>query len=294
MNKSTESSQELDLPGGWKLQDKFYEGDGFEYWHANKNELKINIESVVMRLDYSYLNNKNDDWQKKFLESSFEKLAQILAKNFNFLPEPLIFKYVDSPIVEAKEPILLLKQLKGKEINFNLNNNDIKNYNYLLSLTKRISYMLLNLHKNDVIVREIPRKSIIRSLTGGFYFFQFKSFINLNSYDGYDKTKKVLKPNKIYSAPEVFSSQNNLNCSTDIYAMGKFLLQLLLGDKIFNEYFKKNPFPSKEEYEAILRNISIENEIKKMILQCISYNPSSRFDDFIKFINMLEEIDIYN
>ena len=278
----------FNLPNGWQLDrkidsDYFYRYN-YDYYWVKKEVEDIPVRAILLRLNHTRVKDK---WAARSLYASFEKMVDAITRNISFLPEVLYFDYVESDAHMGKEPILILYPIKSIKNTFSIPFKRKDKYRIAAYRAKDLAYLIKNLHKNDVIAREFPRRSIVYS-DGKYHFFKFASLIGQDDFGGYNQSDLVLEPQKIFSAPECFEPQGELSFATDVYAFGKLILQLFMKDSDYIDYFENNPFPNKAEYENLLNKLSIPIELRRFMLICLANDPSLRFSSMYDIIGYLK------
>jgi len=232
----------------------------------------------MMTLNYNALPGKNHLFEISDLRHSFHQMAEILCMNYTFLSEPAdLLRFTNTQdkmddSLRADEPALVFAQPQGFPLP-RQTRIEKKNTWYKVQSTVRACLKTLSaLHRNKVVIRALPLYSIILShTTFKPYFFGFDTLIRMNAFKGYNPCKVCLEPEALYSAPECFDPRGYLSPATDIYALGKLVLQIIL-----SEYKFKNFFPADDPFPA-----DIQNRINKLKLPLLwsrflslSLNPS--------------------
>lgn len=265
--------QKDDKIDSWTI-DKFINGHrDYEYYSVSKLLDGKNSISAELAL-FCLPNNK---WESRFILDKIFDLVNVFCQNHSFIPE--LVDYNDEIILKNRKIVTIILYSK---FNFQQIPNRLENFQLPL-LIKKLAYNILALHRQNIVIQELVLSNI--DAFDAFIKTPF-SFTKMNSY--YDKNRAVLLPKKVFVAPECFDSSNKITVQSDVYALGKFALQLVLGQKEYNKIFNRNPFPEKKDYEAIVNKLKTSNLIKEFILKSIPLNQFQRFNDIFEAINYLK------
>lgn len=279
-------NKNLELPDGWVKEKQIYNSSSYQYFLARKSKGKLDITATLMQPVIPKGIATRKKWSEMMVEKAFEDLAKILSMNISFLPEPLHYGYLHD------RPYLIFRPFRGNPLRINpAGEGDMKKWFLIVDSAKKIPFLLRGLEKKEIFIRELPPKSLLWSF-GNFFLNHFHTLITKEESTKVNHSFLTFAPVKMYSAPECFSSGNNLTSKTHVYLYGKFLLELTIGTSAFKDFFKKNPFPTKEEYEELLRNIRFPSPyggFRTLLLTSLSQDPYYRYTNAIEAMRYLKD-----
>ncbi len=251
----------------WEITREIYAKKIISIYKAQKKIERKFVESNVIKFDI--FGNK---WNKMAIELFFDKMIEISAKNFNFIPEPLEIYKDSNRLALFYYPIF-----KGDRLSIYDN---FKKYKITLNENlKKLLYNLEMLEKEGVFIQELAINNVLKS-ENTIYLTNLYALKKRNDYDGYDPNKLSLI-NETYSAPELFSAnfnKSNIDFSKiHVYLVGKLVFQIF-DINTFKTLFFKNSFPSKVDYEGVIaNNPKIPKEYKEFLLKSLAPQPAMRF-----------------
>lgn len=269
-----------ELPDGWVRRKRFFKSSSYEYYRTRKVKGKIEITATLMQPIVPKRRNTKGDWSRKIIETSFEDLAKILSMNMRFLPEPLHYGY------HQDLPYIIFRAHEGRTPTIKPSGDKLNKQGWfiIIDIAKKIPYLLHELEKKGVFLQEIPVDSLLWSF-GNYYLNHFHTLIKKESATKYNPSFSALEPMKMYSAPESFMTDTALTSKTHVYLYGKLLLELIMGSSRFQSFFRDNPFPSKQEYEELLRDLNIPSSyegFRTLVQTSLSHDPYYRYTNVLE------------
>lgn len=241
-----------------------------------KPELKRNL--YLLTLNNKYWSKELDSMDREDLHHSFMGMVNILCANYTFLPEPL--ELLDIPEKNGqKQPCLIVAQHPGLKF-YDLTR---QKHTKKLFLLKQNAFACLNtlgsLHFQKAVIQALPMNSLALSpVTFKPYFYGVETLIKMKDFKGYNQNKICLRPDPVFAAPECFNPQGNLTPATDIYALGKLLIRLLLTQKDFDKVInKKDPFP--QDMQNLINNLGLDQFWERFLAFCLQPEQKRRFQN---------------
>ena len=265
----------------WQIDRFVYKTTKYEIYETSKEapgnkNYRLSAKLVLFPLP-------NDRWQERFLLDRLFDINNNLCKNFNFLPESIGF--YDK--IEFKNKKFAAIFFYGKYKFTSIGKRKIEEFQ-IKNIVKTLAYNLLILHREMTIMQEINPKNI------NFQGFINNPFTIIKNGNRYDKDRAVLNPNSTYCAPECYDDNKIIDVQSDVYALGKFTLQLIMGNDSFFKFFNKNFFPQKKDYEPLINGLNVSPGLKTFLLRCLAYEKGNRFRDIWECINYLKNINNNN
>ena len=283
----------------WKITKVISSYPQHTLWQVEDCDSVMNKRLLSMlTLNYQSLPDRDRAMAIGTLRESLLNVAKLLSANYTFLPEPVdILHYsntddVMSPQLGEQELALVFAQSNGDIPQFNGNIirlKDSEKQQSLHSLKSRILIPIIKtltrLHNEQTIIQAIPLESVINNtITHSPYLTGFTSLVNLNDFVGYNANKIILRPDPLYSAPECFDPKGQLSPATDVYALGKLILQLLLKGKYTQHFTCNNPFPS--DIQNLINSLDLPDPWPRFLAMCLQHDPKQRFQN-------LTEVEIF-
>ena len=237
----------------------------------------------MLTLNYQSLPDRDRTLAMGTLRESLYNVAKLLCANYTFLPEPVdiiqFFNNQDAmePQQREHEVALVFAQSSGRSPT--LFGSDEKQ---LMAMKSRLLIPIIKtlnqLHKQKTIIQSIPVASVnINQITQSPYLMGFTSLIQLDSFVGYNANQTVLRPDPLYAAPECFDPDGRLSPATDVYALGKFILQLILKEKYSNYITRNNPFPN--DLQNLVNSLRLPDPWPRFLALCLQHDPKQRFQN---------------
>ncbi len=242
----------------------------------------------LLTLNYQTLPDRDRALAIGTLRESLIKVTELLCVNHTFLPEPVdiiqFFNNQDAmePLQREHEVALIFGQSSGRSPV--LRSSEL---NELMAMKGKLLIPIIKtlhqLHRQKTIIQSIPLSSVnINQITQSPYLTGFTSLINLDSFIGYNGNKSVLRPDPLYAAPECFDPDGRLSPATDVYALGKLILQIILKDKYKHYITRNHPFP--KDLQNLVNSLNLPDPWPRFLALCLQHDPKQRFQN----VNELE------
>lgn len=110
------------------------------------------------------------------------------------------------------------------------------------------------------------------------YFFGVEGLIRMQDFAGYNQNKVCLNPSPVFSAPECFESQGALTPATDIYALGKLIMQLSVSNEDYNRLISvQDPFPL--DIQNRINSLGLPTLWERFLAFCLHPDQKKRFQN---------------
>ena len=273
----------------WRVKKIFFQHSQYTLWSVEDAAPTMGNRVLwMLTLNYQSLPDRDRTLAIGTLRESLYSVAKLLCANYTFLPEPVdIIQFVNN--LDAMEPqqrehevALVFAQSSGRSPT--LISSDEQQ---LMAMKNRLLIPIIKtlgqLHKQKTIIQSIPVVSVnMNQITQSPYLMGFTSLIQLDNFVGYNANKSVLRPDPLYAAPECFDPDGRLSPATDVYALGKFILQLILKDKYSNYITRNNPFP--KDLQNLVNSLRLPDPWPRFLALCLQHDPKQRFQN----VNELE------
>ena len=261
---------------------------GTRTWIVRDRKADLDRRLMLIHPDYSDLASGDVRWFVDDRRAAFGEMARGLAPNFFFFPEPvdlLEFQNDDPrlPIaLQAGEPALVYHLPPGVRIEpYRGQRNFVERELRRLALDG--AYILRNLHKNRIVLRQLPLMGLRDNpVTGRPFVVAFETVIAQGRFQGHSTHDGGLHPNPAYAAPECFGPTGPLTPACDVYALGLTLLEFLglrprdgagnLGEWAATELARRG---LSEPYQRLFR-------------LALAHRPDDRFADCGELIRFLQ------
>lgn len=255
-------------------------------WQVKDRAPGMERDLDLLTLDYTELPVKDRDFAIQSLRDDFMRVARILGKGgYNFLPEPIDLITLNNhqdPMdadLRTTEIGLLHAQMKG----FNLlpignDNNGQLNVHHLRNIVLSTLKTMRVLHENRVVMQAFARSRIvINRVTYKPYFKGIQTLMFMADFNGYNSNRTSLSPSKEFAAPECFDPDGRLTPATDIYALGKLAMQLLLDQHYGKHFTPLNPFPA--DVQNVINALNLPAPWPRFLSICLQPDPTQRFQN---------------
>lgn len=208
-------------------------------------------------------------------------IRQVFKNELDILGKKLVDSCANIPFVldwyeDDSNVFLVLSYIKGtslKQIRRNYTESQ------LLNILKKLLNILGNIHNHGIIYKDLKPDNVIENEYGELFLVDFNiaSEIEHQSHDKIAGTPGYCPPEQLLTAKE-----EQLDYSSDIYALGRLLEKLILQDK-FDRSGQKIPV------RAYRKDISVEFE--NIILRMTELEKNKRFqsvDDVVKSLESLQ------
>ena len=272
-----------------KSKDHSFKHPQCTLWSVEDCASNMNSRQLwMLTLDYQNLPERDRTLAIGTLRESLNSVAELLCANYTFLPEPVdIIQFYNNqdamePQQREQEVALIFAQSSGRSPT--LISSDEKK---LMAMKKRLLIPIIKtlgqLHQKKTIIQSILVASVnMNQITQSPYLMGFTSLIQLDNFIGYNANKTVLRPDPLYAAPECFEPDGRLSPATDVYAVGKFILQLILKEKYEDYITRNNPFPN--DLQNLVNSLRLPDPWPRFLALCLQHDPKQRFQN----VNELE------
>lgn len=213
----------------------------------------------------------------RYVYSSFKdrflKERQILTD----LNHPNIVKLLDAGITNTGIPWYVMEYIEGSDIKTYVSENKL-NHSEIIELILRVCDALICAHQFDVVHRDVKPSNVIISNDGQVKLFDF-GIAHINDDNSLSVTKTgVIIGTPGYMSPEQAKGQTDqINQSTDVFAMGVMLCELLTGDKPFQGDDITEISYATIHHEPKVKTNTLAKDIIAVIFKCLHKNPAKRY-----------------
>lgn len=268
----------------WRVLQHYYDLPYLRHWIVVDQKPGMERKMLMMMLDYRSIKGVDQDFSIQQLRDAFYRMITTLSGgSYNMLPEPidlLTLTNQQDPMdssLRQEEPALILSVLMGSSLkpvrdiqagNINL----FKLKSHIITTLKSLK----SLHKNQCVIRELPLDKIQFNHTNQrLYYSGLHSLILMQDFNGYNPKHAAFGPDPVFSAPEAFQSTGQLTPATDIYAIGKLGLQLVLGNEYRKFFTADDPFPS--DVQNLINSLNLPTPWPRFLSMCLQQDPKQRF-----------------
>ena len=252
---------------------------------ADQAEGMLERTLYMMTLNYAELPSNDLDFSIQSLRDAFQRMVEILGRgSYTFLPEPVDFLTFTNnwdpmdPDLRREELGLVFVKNQGRILKSVRNYKGEINIHNLRSSVIHTLKTLKRLHDDQVVIQELPMVDIKLDLvTHRPYFYGIHTLLPMDDFRGYNPNRVTLLPSAIFSAPEVFEPQGRLTPATDIYAVGKLALQLVLGDEYQKTFTPQNPFPA--DVQNIINSLYLPPPWPRFLSVCLQVDHTQRYQN---------------
>ncbi len=215
----------------------------------------------------------------RFVYSSFKdrflKERQILTD----LNHPNIVKLLDAGITKSGIPWYVMEYIEGQDIKSFVNNNGL-NTQQIIDLIIPVCKALICAHQFDVVHRDVKPSNVIISQDGQVKLFDF-GIAHVIDEQSLNMTKTgVIIGTPGYMSPEQAKGQSSLiNQSTDVFAVGVMICELLTGSKPFMGEDVTEISYATIHHEPVINSSLLDQDLIAIIYKCLQKNPVQRYPD---------------
>jgi len=269
----------------WKVARRLFSLPRLNVWEVSDQVKEMERTLYLMTLDYAGLPLRDRDFDIRTLRDSFLRMVTILSQGtYNFLPEPVdLLTFVNhwDPMdaeLRPDEPGLVFAKPAGTGLRPVHDRSGEVNIDLFRKAVIHALGILKPLHDQQVVIQELPRAHIIfNPVTYQYYFMGIPTLMRMDDFRGYNTNRVMLSPDPVFSAPEVRDPKGRLTPATDIYALGKFALQLALGDAYEKTFTSHNPFPA--DTQRIINALKLPSPWPRFLSMCLQLDPTQRFQN---------------
>ncbi|WP_341325711.1 hypothetical protein [Methylotuvimicrobium sp. KM2] len=268
----------------WRIKKILFEQAYFNLWWVEDTApIMKNRLFHLLTLNYEKLPDQDRAMAVGTLRESLYNAAQLLCANYTFLPEPIdIIKFRNDqdamePSQRDQEVALIFHISPGSTPK--LFNNDNKQLNILKNrLMIPIIKTLNQLHNHKTVIQAIPLGSVnINPVTKTPFMSGFTTLMKMDRFVGYNPNTLILRPSPVFAAPESFAPDGRLTPATDVYALGKFLLQVILQTEYNRWFTTADPFPA--DLQNRINALKLPEPWPRFLSLCLQVDPKERFQN---------------
>jgi serine/threonine protein kinase len=257
----------------------------------------LDRELYLMTLNYDHLPGKNLAMEVADLRHAFDSMIRILCGNFTFLPEPvdqIVFTRTESRLPDEfqdKDPGLIFSLPAGFQLSRHTALQSDRTWHNISRMVKNVLATLNVLHRRQIVMQALPLHTIVMShTTFQPYFIGMDSLILMTDFKGFNPNKAALRPDSQFCAPECYDANGYLSPATDIYALGKLVLQVILSEQRYQKLFPSTePFPF--DFQNRVNALNLPPSWARMLCLCLHPAPKERFQDGWEVIQYLKNPD---
>jgi serine/threonine protein kinase/Flp pilus assembly protein TadD len=247
-------------------------------YKAEDNELGTTVALKVIKPKYSR--------DKRFIEG-FKK-ETLLARSIS---HENVIRIHDIGEVEGTKYISM-DYIKGQSLRDLIHSSGKLTVETAFKITFDICEALKAAHKKGIVHRDLKPQNIMIDKNGKAYIMDFGLAKAAQVQD-------VSAPGVIVGTPQYISPEQargeKADQSSDIYALGTILYEMLTGKPVFEAkttqgYFTKHLYEKPEDPSKL--NPRIPQSLEKVILKCLEKDRSKRYqntDDLLKYLNEIEQ-----
>ncbi len=291
---------------GWTVIQKLGSGSFGEVYEICKDEdpsFRAALKIIRIPKDQSELDSVyREGLDKKSVTKYFRSMVDDVTAEFALMEKlkgiTNIVSYLDHQIIEHKDSIgwdilirmELLTPLIQYERNHLLTENDV------ITLGKDISKALEVCQRYNIIHRDIKPENIFVNEFGDFKLGDFGIARHMEKSRGTMSAKGTYT----YMAPEVYRG-DRYSANVDVYSLGIMLYRCLNGNRIPFLPTPPNPITYQDRQNALERRLGGEQipepihgseELKRIVMKAINFDPSQRYQSAAELRKDLEACKI--
>lgn len=254
----------------------------------------LDRELYLMILNYDHLPGKNLAMEVADLRHAFDSMIRILCGNFTFLPEPvdqIVFSRTETRLpkeFQDNDPGLIFSLPAGFQLSRQTDFKSNRTWRNINRMVKSALATLIVLHRCQIVMQALPLHTILMShTTFQPYFIGMDSLVRMADFKGFNPNKAALRPDSQYCAPECYDANGYLSPATDIYALGKLVLQVILSEQRYQKLFPPtDPFPY--DFQNRINTLNLPPPWARLLCLCLHPSPKERFQDGWEVIQFLK------
>jgi serine/threonine protein kinase len=281
----------------WEVQGLKQALKTYSLFRVKDRHPALDRELYLMILNYDHLPGKNLSMEVADLRHAFDSMVRILCGNFTFLPEPvdqIVLSRTGTQLpktLQDNDPGLVFSLPAGFPLSRQTNFKSDKTWHNIQRMVKTVLSTLNVLHRSQVVMQALPLHTIVMShTTFQPYFVGMDSLIRMADFKGFNSNRAALRPDSQFCAPECYDANGYLSPATDIYALGKLVLQVLLSEQQYQKLFPTDdPFPF--DIQNRINTLNLPQPWTRLLCLCLHPWPKERFQDGLQVIQFLKNPD---
>ncbi|MBK1654876.1 hypothetical protein [Allochromatium vinosum] len=273
----------------WQVVGPLEQLPNLKRWAVRDQAPGMERDIQLLTLDYSELPARDRDFAIQRLRDDLMRVAQILGEGgYNFLPAPIdliTFDNQHDPMeaeLRSTEIGLVLAQTSGKKLLPLRTDRDgrinVANLRRLIVATLKTMRLL---HDRKVVMQAVARTQVtINPVTQLPYFKGIQTLMFMGDFNGFNPNRAGLSPSRVFAAPECFDPNGRLTPATDIYAVGKLAMQLLLDQDYVRHFTPQNPCPS--DVQTLINALGLPEPWPRFLAMCLQPDPRQRFQNTLE------------
>lgn len=272
--------------GAYTIREKIGEGGMGAVYRAQRSDGEFDHEVAIKIIRHSRATDQNI--------KRFKREQRILAG----LNHPGIARLFDGGVTEDGSPYIVMEYVNGIAIDDFCEQHDCS-LKQKLALFQQVLEAVRYAHENLVIHRDLKPANILVNQAGEIKVLDFGISKLLEQEKDTEITQtgtRLLTPR--YAAPEQIT-QKNITTSTDLYALGIILYELLSGKNPYDlegaspyeieeaVVHQEPPAPGSRAETKIIRK-TLKGDLNAIVLKAIRKNPTQRYrvaNEFIEDLN---------
>jgi serine/threonine protein kinase len=243
--------KKLERIGDFEILGKLDQGGIAEIYLGRQKSLDRMVAVKILSPDHAI----DPDMVRRFEDES-----KIIAR----LRHPHIVHVIDRGIDNGRY-YFVMDLIEGITFKKMIEDNDttlVRKLSVIIQALKALDYA----HKNGVIHRDIKPANILIDKDGNALVVDFGIAQILDKDDLEHTQPDVIMGSLMYMSPEQKISSVNIDHTTDIFAVGVILYEILTGE------IPQGKFPSPSSL-----NNTLNPELDKIVLKCLERNPRDRY-----------------
>ncbi len=192
-------------------------------------DLRLQRDLSMLSLYHARIPQDRLQWDIPVLHQCFSRLVKAISVNCNAFPEAIdwftcVKHQAPSP---NPEPLFVFSPIQGLQISA-LKEDEADREQKLGRLCKHVANLLRDIHQSGSILRALPLVGLRRNLTNhSIQIAHFYTLQMVTESQGFNPYEAGFHPSPCYAAPECFAPSAVLTPATDVYALGRLLLEYL-------------------------------------------------------------------
>ncbi|QJG66884.1 serine/threonine-protein kinase [Mycoplasma phocoenae] len=262
------------LESRYQILDKNLGSGGMgQVWKCRDTMTDKIVAIKVLRADTS-------ETEKKRFFNEIDSLKKIRSD--------FVSKYYDA-YVDKNEQWIVMEYVKGPTLKRWIDSTSSLNLHVAINYAKSIALALSDIHKANIIHRDLKSSNIIITETSDIKIIDFGIALGENSLRHTMDGKVVGSPE--YLAPELLKNSEPPSIQSDIYSLGILLYEMIEGHTPFaggniNVVISKHLNQKVPNLSTL--NQLVPQSVQNIINKCTAKNPRDRYEDMIALYNDLK------